>query len=464
MTHEHTFPNEEPLAGGNSFQNALRQAAGHMIAAVEEKPSLTPDEFNERHAVNLYGNDSDYKPFPDARELRAELLCVQGLNPFTHHGPHDRLAMFAGAVQENPPAAFSGVITPSTSSQDFTMTSTVTATPIAQEPVAASVEQAIPEYVVEAVQSLHSAPPADEQPPADFNSGYKVTDLFGGSGVICKVAESNNMDEELAGLNERSHAPSPARVDLTRSQRNEQRKAVNQQQSEGNRRERQPRPVRNPAPARAAVPVKVQPLMQSEKSRNYLRQAMQSAVTNEDGVDHLNTSSSAVTRLGQALEINAHIPFHHPDLGPFKSVGGLWYFIGGQTQDEQFRSLFGKACRMQGKAIKMREIQGFKTIIAEATWIKVFSDDGLRQAMVDSALPFRCYYLQGDMNLRVAALTEDWYMPILEEIRRTLKVMDKTGQTDLFPDFAFLESRRQIEKKNAAPKTPQSQRVQHQRY
>jgi hypothetical protein len=176
----------------------------------------------------------------------------------------------------------------------------------------------------------------------------------------------------------------------------------------------------------------------SERAKDYMRQAMQSAHRDEDGLDHLNTSSSAKTRLGQALDINAHTPFNHPDLGVFNSVGGLWYYIGGETQNDIFRTLHGQQCRTQGKKIRLREVTGFKTIIAEATWFKVMADSALRQAVAESTLPFRSYHLQGDLSLPVATVTEEWYAYVLETIRDTL--VQNTGEAlNTSPDFDQLD-------------------------
>lgn len=200
------------------------------------------------------------------------------------------------------------------------------------------------------------------------------------------------------------------------------------------------RKKKTPNVARQAAPTQRPMILQSEKSQNYVRAAMRSSrAMEEDGHDHINTSSSAVTKLGRALEINAHVPFNHPDLGPFKSVGGLWYFIGGDTQDESFRHAFGGACRSRGQNVKMREVAGFKVIIAEATWIKIRSDELLSKAMAACELPYRCYYLVGELGLPKSTPSSEWYMPILEEIARTLKAIYHDGKEDAFPNFDFLE-------------------------
>lgn len=193
-------------------------------------------------------------------------------------------------------------------------------------------------------------------------------------------------------------------------------------------------PQAKAAPARPA-------LLRSEKSQGYLREAMANRVADVDGQNHINTSSMAATQLGKALDMNANIPFHHPELGPFKSVGGLWYFIGGTVQDEAFRTLYGRACRAKGQKVQMRDVRGFKTIIAEATWMKVCADEKLARAMAENKLPYRCYYTVGELNLPQSTAIAEWYMPILEEIGRTMHAIHIDGQADAFPNFDFLEQK-----------------------
>ena len=439
---------DEPLAGGSAFQNAWQQVLKSYVPPVAEQAPSPPPSSEQKDVSMPEQHDPvfDTLPFPTS-----DTPSAGGMSDaeFVSELSIARLTANQYCEQHTLPAAS---LTASCTTTDPIMNTATLESPTADTACAASEQPAVANLNLDDTDAL---------------VGYKVTNVYDGLGVMCEVRSESEtqhaaaqqdedaLGKELTDLNDVSHRPTPPRVDMTRLARNEQFKIINQQQSEGNKRQPgQPRPPRAPRLQSPAVPKVSKPSvpLQSEKARNYLREAMRQPGLSVDGEDHINTSSSAATRLGQALEINAHIPFHHPDLGPFKSVGGLWYFVGGETQNEAFRALFGKACRMQGKNTKMRDVQGFKTIIAEATWITVRSEPAFEKAMAESTLPFRCYYLQGELNLPVASLTEDWYMPILEEIRRTLQAIGQTGDASLFPDFSFLEARPRQEKKRHRPR------------
>ena len=105
----------------------------------------------------------------------------------------------------------------------------------------------------------------------------------------------------------------------------------------------------------------------------YIQKAFKDSKTlNEvDGVNHINMSHFANTRLGKFLDINAYTPFYHRELLNFNSVGGLWYFVKCVEPTETFRYLHGSDCRAEARKHAIREVEGFKTIIADATWIKI---------------------------------------------------------------------------------------------
>jgi hypothetical protein len=233
-------------------------------------------------------------------------------------------------------------------------------------------------------------------------------------------------------------------VDLSRLKGFNENRGTNAPTNRGKKQKEKPMPNVNQPQAKA--PQKPA-LLQSEKAQSYLRDAMQrNRVEEIDGVTHINTSASAVTMLGKALEINARIPFNHPDLGPFASVGGLWYFVASDgTPDESFRTLHGRPVRIHAAKVKMREVKGFKVIIANATWIKIRSDETLAKDMAANELPYRCYYHVGEMAFPQSTVIAEWYMPVLEEIGRTLKSIYVHGQVDAFPNFEFLEPQRRPE-------------------
>jgi hypothetical protein len=180
----------------------------------------------------------------------------------------------------------------------------------------------------------------------------------------------------------------------------------------------------------------------NRQATSYLRQALSSptGLEGEDGVNFINVSYAANTRLGSFLDINAHTPFEHPEIGNFESVGGVWYYIKSQVPDEAFRHVWGDRVRNMGKRIIAREVIGFRTIIADATWVKIVSNPEAMNDMADTTVPFKSFYYYGPLNLKKSIQDTGWYLVALEEIRRTLKLRSSTGNFELQPDFTNIES------------------------
>lgn len=177
----------------------------------------------------------------------------------------------------------------------------------------------------------------------------------------------------------------------------------------------------------------------NRQATSYLQKAFGNSNEGTDGIDHINISSAAQTDLGKFLDIDARYPFVHRELAMFASIGGLWFYIKGEEQNESFRTVFGDHCRFMGKKIKTRNVEGFKIIIADATWMKIISSDRAVHELVESTLPFKNYYYQGILKISKTNYDAIWYTQVIEEIRRTLKLRASTGSTDLMPDFFFLE-------------------------
>ena len=161
--------------------------------------------------------------------------------------------------------------------------------------------------------------------------------------------------------------------------------------------------------------------------------------TGIDGVDFINTASNSDTELGRALDINHHIRFQWQDLGWFSSVGAIWFYIISETREESYRNLHGVACRNIRDKIVPRRLDGFRLMIADATWSKISSNKNFAAALVKNKLPYVCFYKKNNGTEVVDSTIAFWYMPVLEEIARTLKAIDETGDTTLVPNFDFVE-------------------------
>lgn len=189
----------------------------------------------------------------------------------------------------------------------------------------------------------------------------------------------------------------------------------------------------------------------------------------KDGIEHINFSSIGKTDLGKLLDINARSRINHPQLGLFESLGGIWYYLCGD-QNDMFRSMYGRKCNIMGKKAKQNFVEGFRTIMAEATWIKVIQNTDLTNMILQSEAPFVSYFIQGEPGIAVLTSQHNWYAPVLEEIRRALKQNQKitedfvateeapvlTPDMLVSPNFDFIEELGTIPKpvKKAFEKKP----------
>lgn len=115
----------------------------------------------------------------------------------------------------------------------------------------------------------------------------------------------------------------------------------------------------------------------------------------KDGINHINVFSRGKTWLGRQLSNFAHAPFTHPLYGPFASVEGFWYWLG--CEDDNLRELVGGAAKKYGRSVE-RPIQrgDFETQILMAVHQKLIENPDIRQALLESTLPLRHYYVFGD--------------------------------------------------------------------
>lgn len=281
------------------------------------------------------------------------------------------------------------------------------------------------------------------------NNGFKLTDCFSGKGAVCdEVNEKGSIsDDALAAL------PKPEAAFNTEAALEAFNKKWNAQPLKTNKRgNAKPADagqlsqlVREGVGSKAKKKAPLRQVVRStEAAAHYLAAAIHDfQQPGEDGMDFINTSAIAETRLGKFLDINARVPFAYQNIGEFASVGAFWYFISAETPDDSLRSLHGTAARNARNRVKSRAVDGFRTLIADATWAKINSDPGLVMAMVENDLRFMCFYKQDNSPLIAQSPVSSWYMPVLEEIANTLREIAGTGNTDLVPDFSFLDAPRQ---------------------
>jgi hypothetical protein len=174
----------------------------------------------------------------------------------------------------------------------------------------------------------------------------------------------------------------------------------------------------------------------------------------EDGVDFINVILRGESELGKLLALEAYTPFHHPNFGRFSSVRGLMLFLQFaktgllQVNDKVHVATqnvvinYGKELRARAKE-EFGQIpsmpDGYQHIVAEAIWIKCWTNANIAVGLINNDLPFRSRYYDSQREGEFDIVETPWLLPVIEEIARTLKAIDTTQNQELQPDFAFLD-------------------------
>lgn len=142
----------------------------------------------------------------------------------------------------------------------------------------------------------------------------------------------------------------------------------------------------------------------------------------EDGITHINIHPTiAKTELGKQLALFSYTPFIHPYYGKFNCLEGFWHFVRNEERDDKLRyATYDRALKL-GKKGKMDSYPGFKEDILGAMYQKIIQNKEIRDAFVESTLPFDMYYLFGPHDIQIATKWGSWMLAGLTEIRESLK-------------------------------------------
>lgn len=140
-----------------------------------------------------------------------------------------------------------------------------------------------------------------------------------------------------------------------------------------------------------------------------------------DGITHINIDRYGMTELGRMLTHMYHLPFVHPEFGPFRSVEGFIGYIRSGGKDSQFHYAHGMNARYRSRNQSSEFISGFRQIVMEANYLKITQNEQLRDLMINSDLPFDHYYLFGPHGNPVRPRNASWLVPSFEELRDMLK-------------------------------------------
>jgi hypothetical protein len=257
---------------------------------------------------------------------------------------------------------------------------------------------------------------------------------------------SRNVDvSRLLGDNSIGHAARPQGKGKKNKQRNGEGGQPQQQQPQQPKADSRPAQAPKPAlPQRAAL---LAPPVSPSASKYLSRIA--APVKPEDGVDHINMTASGKTELGKFMDVNTLAVFSFAHLGEFSSVGAVWCFlytpelVRNERADE-IRNRHGS--RARGAAAEAARQyyppNGFRVMIAEATWAKVLAHPKYAKQLAELDLPIRMYQIGGEEgpDQMVPLKHSPWYIDAISEIQAVLHAREKNGDPDLMPNFDFLET------------------------
>lgn len=145
----------------------------------------------------------------------------------------------------------------------------------------------------------------------------------------------------------------------------------------------------------------------------------------DDGVDHINISDCGVTPLGQLLSFSNNLRFTSKVLGPFMNINALWNYVTIKDCPKSIRNMNSTEVRHLLKESKTQYVDNLPGIINTAMYERINQWPDIKQAIIESELPFDLYYYKKDVptdeKVRCRSTVANWVVKGLEDIRFALK-------------------------------------------
>lgn len=169
----------------------------------------------------------------------------------------------------------------------------------------------------------------------------------------------------------------------------------------------------------------------------------------KEGEDHINCWENSNTKLGRALSLVSGPPLNHSIFGRFRTMLGFWNFVLLPSQDDELRTLNGKALHSlctrlnrQHHSNSSRDdfkfIRNFRAIILDAYYQRVMGSNELKDLIKRNELEIDCYYIRTDNGLRVRNKNFKWMIPLFAELSAAVK-------EDRAPDYELFMSHKDID-------------------
>lgn len=172
----------------------------------------------------------------------------------------------------------------------------------------------------------------------------------------------------------------------------------------------------------------------------------------KDGTDFINIDMQAETQLGRLLAPFAHSQFLHPYYGPFHSIVGYSFWLSTGMKVDELRYALGSSAKRRGRKYPTVRYGAFRDDLRVGHWLKITQSRQLTQLLMDSILPFECYYVFGPEKRLVGSRDREFIIQTINEIRDCLQRGEK-------PEF-WLRSQERYARNCAEGETPE-QAAQH---
>lgn len=140
----------------------------------------------------------------------------------------------------------------------------------------------------------------------------------------------------------------------------------------------------------------------------------------EDGLDHINVYERSNVDLGKALAHGNKLGFNHSIFGSFGNIEAFWHYIQSNERDDRIRQMKGETLKDFAKQLTRSKVTNFRAIIIDANYQRIKQYKELLNAMIESTLPFDCYYYN-QSDIRQRHQYSIWLIQGFEEIRKALK-------------------------------------------
>lgn len=177
--------------------------------------------------------------------------------------------------------------------------------------------------------------------------------------------------------------------------------------------------------------IKLTPQLRIKPRSGLLDPAPTPMLWTEDGVDHINIWEEGATDLGQVMSHSSPIELNHSLFGRFSNMQAFWNYIQSVERDDRIRALTGRNLRQFSQKLTPAKVVNFRAIIMDSNYQRAKQYPLIVKELVESSLPFDCYYLHRTSKVRIRPNFFLWLNRGWEEIRKALK-------EDREPDFSFL--------------------------